>query len=96
MDGYCRLIDLTTEEVHVGYFQGDMPKGKYARYNINGQLQEEGIKEEDELVKEIEINHFMTRILDTKRDKIQDSLLNPDAMSLKKKVKSKAKAKAKK
>jgi len=70
MDGYCRLIDTLTEEVHVGYFKEDVPMGKYSRYTINGELQEQGIKEEDELVKDIEVKHFMTRILDTKRDKI--------------------------
>jgi len=77
MDGYCRLIDTQTEEVHVGYFKEDVPMGKYSRYTIAGEIQEQGIKEEDELVKDIEINNFMSRILDTKRDKMEDSLLNP-------------------
>jgi hypothetical protein len=30
MDGYCRMIDASTnEEVHVGYFKEDLPMGKY-------------------------------------------------------------------
>jgi len=63
MDGYCRYIDCVEGEVHVGYFKDDMPQGKYARFSLDGEVQEQGIKEEDELVKDYEVMNFMTRVL---------------------------------
>jgi len=61
MDGYCRLIDCESEEVHVGFFKNDLPSGKYQRFALDGESVEEGIKEEDEMTKVCEIKNFLTR-----------------------------------
>jgi len=63
MDGYCRLIDCTAEEVHVGFFKNDLPMGKYQKFTLDDEVAEEGIKEEEELVKEVEIKNYLTRDL---------------------------------
>jgi len=64
MDGYCRMFDgRDAGKVELGYFKEGKPLGKYQSFSISGQQLEEGIKEGDNLVKDIVISSYQTRVL---------------------------------
>ena len=64
MEGYCRNFDALDDGfIEVGYFKDSQPNGKYQSFKGNGSPIEEGIKEGDQMTKEIEIANYLTRVL---------------------------------
>lgn len=64
MDGYCRSFDAIDEgHVEVGFFKDGRSLGKYQEFKINGELISQGIKDGDDVIKQVEIADFMTRNL---------------------------------
>ena len=88
MDGYCRSLDAVDEGfVEVGYFKDGVSQGKYQSFKIDGTLLHQGIKDGDDMIKEVEIADFNTRnlqsdlsqldkskVLTSKLDKARDSI----------------------
>ena len=77
MHGYCRNFDALDEGfVEVGYFSEGVCAGKYQSFRIDGTLLQQGIKDGDELTKEVEIADFKSRMLGGDRSKLDKSALD--------------------
>lgn len=74
MDGYCRSFDAVDEGfVEVGYFKDGVSQGKYQSYKIDGTLLNQGIKDGDDMIKEVEIADFKTRNLQSDLSQLERS-----------------------
>ena len=64
MDGYCRCFDAVDKGfVEVGYFKDGVSQGKYQSFKIDGTPLHQGIKDGEDMIKEVEIADFNTRNL---------------------------------
>ena len=64
MDGYCRSFDALDDGfVEVGFFKDGVSQGKYMSFKIDGTVLHQGIKDGDDMIKEVEIADFKTRNL---------------------------------
>ena len=65
MNGYCREMSCYDgageAECQLGYFKDGQPQGKYQSFDIEGNCKEEGIKEGDQMQKEIKIQNYLTQ-----------------------------------
>ena len=62
--GYCRCISAEDGSCELGFFQQDMPKGKYCKYNLDGSFQiPEGFYDKKSCVQRIAIANYQTSIL---------------------------------
>lgn len=63
-DGYCRLIDANTGNCEVGFFQKNVPMGKYCMYKLDGTyVLPEGLYEgQGQCKTKIEIANYMQKI----------------------------------
>ena len=63
MHGYARDFSIVDEEAHcqLGFFKDGQPCGKYQKFDLEGNCLEEGIKEGDEMKKEIKIQNYLTQ-----------------------------------
>jgi hypothetical protein len=63
MHGYCRDFSIIDDEAHcqLGFFKDGQPCGKYQKFDIEGNCLQEGIKEGDEMKKEIKIQNYLTQ-----------------------------------
>ena len=71
MEGYCRHFvakEKDSSMVELGFFKEGQPSGKYSSFSFEGAVLEEGIKERDQLVKQIPIGNFLTRVITTGND----------------------------
>jgi len=86
MDGYCRSFDAVDEGfVEVGYFKDGVSQGKYESFRIDGTLLHQGIKDGDDMIKEVEIADFNTRNLQSDLSQLDKSkLLDKSRLSIKK------------
>mmetsp|Transcript_5480 Transcript_5480/g.9289 ORF Transcript_5480/g.9289 Transcript_5480/m.9289 type:complete len:89 (+) Transcript_5480:586-852(+) len=72
MDGYCRMFDGRGEgHVKLGFFREGVPSGKFQSFTTDGASIEEGIKEGDDLLKEIDIANYLTKFLKNDRHSLQ-------------------------
>lgn len=78
MDGYCRSFDGVDEGmVEIGFFKEGRPLGKYQQFEIrSGNLVAQGIKDGDDLIKQVEIADFMTRNLTSDLVQLEKSVKN--------------------
>ena len=69
MDGYCRHFDVGNDKkVELGFFKEGNPMGKYQSFKLDGTPIEEGIKENDQLIKKISIANYQTRVIKQGKD----------------------------
>mmetsp|Transcript_16529 Transcript_16529/g.28087 ORF Transcript_16529/g.28087 Transcript_16529/m.28087 type:complete len:91 (-) Transcript_16529:21-293(-) len=60
--GYCRIFDSNNGVVECGYFEEDVPCGKYVKWSNDEELQEEGIFESSKLTQRVSIDNFVSNI----------------------------------
>ena len=69
MEGYARkFTGLKGGNCFVGFFKEGKPDGKLEVIDKDGYIIKQGIYNDSECVKEIEINNFTTRIIKTGKD----------------------------
>lgn len=74
MHGYCRNFDSLDEGfAEVGFFNEGDCYGKYQSFRLDGTLLQQGIKDGDQLTKEVEIADFMTRNLQSDLSQLDKS-----------------------
>ena len=71
MDGYARkFTGLKGGNCFVGFFKEGKPDGKLEVIDKDGYIIKQGIYNDSECVKEIEINNYMTRFVKTGKDPV--------------------------
>lgn len=76
MDGYARkFTGLKGGNCFVGFFKDGKPDGKLEVLDKDGQVIKQGIYNDSECIKEIEINNYTTRVIKTGWDGQNDKLL---------------------
>lgn len=71
MDGYARkFTGLKGGNCFVGFFKEGKPDGKLEVIDKDGYIIKQGIYNDSECVKEIEINNYMTRLVKTGKDQV--------------------------
>ena len=72
MDGYCRMFDGRNEgEAQLGFFREGVPKGKYQRFSIDGEVIETGERDGETLTTKFDMANFLTRTLKGENDEMQ-------------------------
>ena len=76
MDGYARkFTGLKGGNCFVGFFKDGKPDGKLEVLDKDGYVIKQGIYNDSECIKEIEINNYTTRIIKTGKDAQNEKLL---------------------